>query len=861
MWFFEFYIIETVKVLNLLLRKVTSLSDILNLACLRIRRKWKNSLLFFLVLLFSFSSVIVSVSLVGSISLTNAEYRLNTYGEWYFAIPYGYDNYKDWLSKKDWAESIGTAKSYGTIISSDGIIGLGTIDSELADIGRIRTDQGRFPLEDGEIAMEADSLSALGYDYTLGQEITVSVMIPAGESPYDFLMIEKTYTLCGIIHEYSNLWYLDRNESNQTLNSALVTEAEAMELIEQAKRMIMANSGLSIRSPVPQYFISVSEENRELAEEQINGYLAVARKDGNGDVLVSVNSVAYPGGVKSGDYNDFYMYIIAFLTFVSILCLGIIQLPSYTYSFSVLRSIGMSKVQLCLMQLSETAVLGIPAILLGIPLGALLTRFSLRMTLYSGSVPIQVYIPFQTLFSILVLWLAAIFISRLIIFILTLRVPMIGRFRPNGAKSGRIRLLRNGFIVLLLCVYTLGVIFTGVQALNPERKIRYWSNMSHYVVTKLGGATVSPSDAAALKNIPGVSDVYGFSEEWIGLSYEGMSEGRVYLFAAEGSDWADMFDTENEETEFRNRAYLFAINENDWADIFDFGEDITDFHSGEIVLICIPEDGNEYERPEGEVKLSFYGDKEKLLSEYTVDSRIRYIPENVFERTVACIRTPYTAVCSEQFLKRIIGELPEGERWGRFKSGQDFEYGRVFVMADLNSDDLSTDIVLANTCKNRGIWLSNRRQEYLSYKQENVQAVIMLYFSGTCICVIALMILCGNISLETENEKRSFLIKRCIGMSRRQAGFSILGKTLIRCGGAYAAGWLMYFSLVALIKTNTYDYGDKGFLYILQTVINGLKYDGFTLGRFAVISCIYLIVPIVLILLVKKELRKDGDIK
>lgn len=71
------------------------MKEILNLAYLRIKRRWKNSLLFFLVLLLSFSSAIISVSILGSIDRTNAEYRLNTYGEWYFAIPYGYSGDKE----------------------------------------------------------------------------------------------------------------------------------------------------------------------------------------------------------------------------------------------------------------------------------------------------------------------------------------------------------------------------------------------------------------------------------------------------------------------------------------------------------------------------------------------------------------------------------------------------------------------------------------------------------------------------------------------------------------------------------------------------------------------------------------------
>ena len=57
--------------------------NILPLAFQGTRRKKRSSILIFSVLLISFSSAIVALSLVGSISKTNAEFRLNTYGEWY----------------------------------------------------------------------------------------------------------------------------------------------------------------------------------------------------------------------------------------------------------------------------------------------------------------------------------------------------------------------------------------------------------------------------------------------------------------------------------------------------------------------------------------------------------------------------------------------------------------------------------------------------------------------------------------------------------------------------------------------------------------------------------------------------------
>lgn len=862
------------------------LRDILNLAYLRIKRKWKNSLLFFLVLLLSFSSAIVSVSVVGSIGKTNGEYKFNTYGEWYFSIPTGYVNTKDLLSQREWVDEFGTAQGIGTLSSSGNkIIGFGTIDEKYIKVGRIRLDQGVFPSSDSEIAMEKDSLSALGYDDTLGQEITVTVNIPLKnsrrESTYNektpVVTIEKTYTLCGIIHEYSDLWYLQSNRSNIVLNSAVISDTAVPELLAEAEGMLDEGTEYSVRKPVLEYFISVSEENRAEAKEQLNSYLYGRFSDGGeGELTVGTNTIAYLDAYTV-DADDFYMYVIAILAFISILCLEIIRLPSDIHSFSVLRSVGMSKGQLGLMQIFETLILGIPAILLGIPIGAGLTKLVLRLTLYSGSVDIQVYIPYETLFFVLGLWLAAIIISRLVTFAFTLRVPMIGRLQMNTSKSKGARIIRNGFIVLLLCVFSESVIFTGIETIYPERMRQYYSNTPAYALSygysKDGRKLLFESDKNAIKEIPGVSKVYGFSEEYVGLSFDGLSEETVFEAAFEKDEIMRRYMP-------FGMVYLLVIDENDWTDILDFGSDITAFHNGEFVYVSVPDDGNEYPLPEEEAVISVYkydyednkfakmfnGDKNecKLIGSCKVSTKVMYILEDTHNRTLAAIRTPYTVICSEQFFSDLLEMLPKGEKFGDFRTGGEFGYGRIHAMADLNADDLSTDTVIARICDERNIGLWNERRYYLAIVQENVQSLIMLCFSGACIGIIALMILWSNVVLEAKNEKHGFYIKRCIGMSKRQVDLNIFGKSLLRCLSAFLVGWLVYIPWAAFENIRIYENTGESidFVTSLKIVIEGLiYYFKYRTGVCAAILLLGLVLPLILILYAKKDLRKDGDIK
>lgn len=114
--------------------------NILSLAVQGTLRKRRSSILIFSVLLISFSFAVVALSLVGSISKTNAEFRLNTYGEWYFGIPSGMEQDAQWLENQQWISKTGRADNYGVINTPAGRAGFGTIDGNLIGIGRIRLD-------------------------------------------------------------------------------------------------------------------------------------------------------------------------------------------------------------------------------------------------------------------------------------------------------------------------------------------------------------------------------------------------------------------------------------------------------------------------------------------------------------------------------------------------------------------------------------------------------------------------------------------------------------------------------------------------------------------------------------------------
>lgn len=140
--------------------------------------------------------------------------------------------------------------------------------------------------------MEADVLNALGYDYTLGQEVTLSIGVPYNDQT---IPVERTYVLCGILHEYSNLWVLNWNKDNHLLVSAVVTESAAESVLNSARECITTPSDRLLVDSVPQYFLEVEQEYRKTAREIINDYLTSTRTGDFRDRQVCENTAAYPG--------------------------------------------------------------------------------------------------------------------------------------------------------------------------------------------------------------------------------------------------------------------------------------------------------------------------------------------------------------------------------------------------------------------------------------------------------------------------------------------------------------------------------------------------------------------------------------
>ncbi|MCD7726312.1 MAG: hypothetical protein LUI12_12310, partial [Clostridiales bacterium] len=150
---------------------------IFGLAFQGVKRRRRQSLLIFFVLLVSFTFAIILLSYTTSIAETNSQLRLDTYGSWYGAITDGVDGDLEYLEGEDFVDEVGTSVNYGSASVmvgglSQGSLKIGTADESLVDMG-IRLESGHMPSGSDEIAIEAASLNEVGYGANTGSSITM----------------------------------------------------------------------------------------------------------------------------------------------------------------------------------------------------------------------------------------------------------------------------------------------------------------------------------------------------------------------------------------------------------------------------------------------------------------------------------------------------------------------------------------------------------------------------------------------------------------------------------------------------------------------------------------------------------------
>lgn len=605
--------------------------ELFHLALQGIRRRRKTSLLLFLVLCFSFAFAVVSLSVTSSMEATNRNFRLVTYGRWQGAIVDGISEDKQFLEQQEWLSEMGGSHQAGTLMGEKGAVNFGTVDEAFISLGNLGLQDGRWPEANNEIVMEANSLSALKYDYELGQEITVKVGLPAENAPGGSVTVEHTFTLCGVIKAYTGLWQFSQfQQAQQFLNNALVTEGtvellrqegelEAQKLEEQAQEMIdqlkaegeevtddlLSQTSITLSAPALVYIFTVKDGMDGEMSEAVSAYLDAGEETRTG---LSRNEGAYgPADDQEESFQYFYAVLVFAVMIFAILCIYALQLPKQVRQIALFRSIGIKKSQLRRLALYESLILCLPALVLGAGVGALGTLGALRLLFYSGSAPLAVALPWALLGILAAVWVLGVFLSRLVILQIALREPLTGRIAMSSKKAKRIKRAQTTLITVLASLLCGVTVFTAMQSLKPLSWIessKDWASYAIYggglgsVFTDMGSgeipSLVSPSWKKLAETVPGIKGGEAETTFTATLTFDGMEDSDYYQGAIEAKEnsnkWSPNIFFYSSDTLGVEVCAYSEEKLKECVDLKALGIDEEDFRQGKEVIVVLQTD-------------------------------------------------------------------------------------------------------------------------------------------------------------------------------------------------------------------------------------------------------------------------------
>lgn len=430
------------------------------------RKKQTSLLLLLLTLVFSFltAAVIYSVSSAQVLQDTRCE----LYGAWQYL------RLSDTAADAAQAQNALPASAQVSTVIQNGIVlgaddgvagGIGTVDDTFAQLGRIVSISGNFPTQPDEIAMTTTLLDALGCSYDVGQTVTLKV----AANDYDPLagsgaVMEKAYTLCGVLPAYDVYWNLN---GNLTV-SGIVTEPLALD-------------GQKFQTF---YYLN-----------------AAAPVTASTDPALVANEYAYPQEDTVSSSLRFLLAAAILVSFFAVAQYFLIVLHKRVHTINTFLTLGAKKRDLRLMCLWEALFAGLAAVAAGFALGCGAAAVGLGLQKHLSFL----VIPAASLAPLAVLFLLSVLLGALLPAVLVR--PQTAKPKEKPAKKFHLAQLPLapqigvGCAVLLIAVSCL---YVGWRVMLPYDLDAPYACLS----IKMNGTSGMPfslkEDLAAL---PGVEEV------------------------------------------------------------------------------------------------------------------------------------------------------------------------------------------------------------------------------------------------------------------------------------------------------------------------------------------------------------------
>lgn len=788
---------------------------LLDLTYQGMRKKKREYLLLFTVLTLSFTFIILVLSITNSMYKSNQEFMNNTYGVWNAAILDGKTADLRFLKQEMGIDTVGCSQRYGLVAGKKGI---GTIDDSFKKLGRIQLLEGKLPQNPGEVAVEADLLNELGYDYQIGQKISLPIIFSIDED--NELLSTEQYILTGVLKRYTDIWVT----GEESLNAVVITENDGKKMEKEYGIL-----------PSSQYFFeTINLENAKV--RVIESYLR--------------NSLGNPlcRNIKSSSEKKqihiFYMAMVLCTTWLAVVCVYLVQIKDNIRHITLFRCIGITKRQLVMILFYETCLLIVPAVIVGSAAGILGTGMVLLLYAKVSVENIRLSICWSYFTVAVLLWTAGIFYVRLLVFRVALRQPLTGTIQINKKwlyiKRGKMVLLiiLGGFMnaVLLFSVVHGKSAWNG--KINAENKKSY---MIQGISYRDGGLTEEKEE---ILSIPGISRVKLYGRTSAALSFDGMDYSSL-VTELKNCPMHTLGGYVTGVGEEHTIAFpqgigvsITIIPDEEFVSYFEKpGKKINqkDFCSGNQVIVAFPTDSkgnvNVYKEDtveqisfeqtgirEGDmINLDFYGFPEgvDIWDEepekvghfmFQVGEIYPVVSQTVEGNGVLGSISPYEICCSESLFKKMLTKMKPGYVIKNYLTGTLFDFTNADIYTTSNAQYLSTDYVITNRCMEKGLRLENQRELVLAHINENIQILLFVGLSGICVILILGLILWDILSLAAKDKNRSCDILRVLGMSFRQIKRKLMGEAVVMGLLSVMLSWMIYgvYILVQCIERQKY---------------------------------------------------------
>ena len=430
------------------------------------RKKQTSLLLILLTMVFSFLTAATIYS--GSSAQALQDTRCELYGEWqYLRLSDTDTDAAQAQNALPASAQVSTVIQNGIVLGADDGVagGIGTVDDTFAQLGRIVPISGDFPTQSDEIAMTTTLLDALGCSYDVGQTVTLKV----AANDYDPLagsgaVMEKAYTLCGVLPAYDVYWNLN---GNLTV-SGIVTEPLALD-------------GQKFQTF---YYLN-----------------ATAPVTASTDPALVANEYAYPQEDTVSSSLRFLLVAAILVSFFAVAQYFLIVLHKRVHTINTFLTLGAKNRDLRLMCLWEALFAGLAAVAAGFALGCGAAAVGLGLQKHLSFL----VVPAASLAPLAVLFLLSVLLGALLPAVLIR--PQTAKPKEKPAKKFRLAQLPLapqigvGCAVLLIAVSCL---YVGWRVMLPYDLDAPYACLS----IKMNGTSGMPfslkDDLAAL---PGVEEV------------------------------------------------------------------------------------------------------------------------------------------------------------------------------------------------------------------------------------------------------------------------------------------------------------------------------------------------------------------